>query len=185
MSIVLQSTGGGSVTINEPTTASNFTATLPAATGTVMVSGNQTAFSASNTGSQAITTATATKVSLQVEDFDTANCFDNTTTYAFTPTVAGYYQLNGSIYITSSITTSTCIAIIYKNGSAYQGGSFQSTSSAATNASGLVSSVVYLNGTTDYVELYAYASIGGTGNLINAGAFGLKCQFSGALVRVA
>jgi hypothetical protein len=39
MSIVLQSTGGGSVTINEPSTASNYTQTLPAATGTVVVAG--------------------------------------------------------------------------------------------------------------------------------------------------
>ena len=46
MSIVLQSSGGGSVTIQEPATASNFTATLPAATGDVMVSGNMPAFSA-------------------------------------------------------------------------------------------------------------------------------------------
>jgi hypothetical protein len=36
MSIVLQSTGGGSVTIAEPTTASNFTQTLPAANGTIV-----------------------------------------------------------------------------------------------------------------------------------------------------
>jgi len=36
MSIILQSSGGGSVTINEPTTASNFTQTLPAATGTIL-----------------------------------------------------------------------------------------------------------------------------------------------------
>jgi hypothetical protein len=35
MSLVLQSSGGGSVTIAEPTTASNFTQDLPAATGTV------------------------------------------------------------------------------------------------------------------------------------------------------
>ena len=39
MSIVLNSSGGGSVTINEPTTASNFTQTLPAGTGSVVVSG--------------------------------------------------------------------------------------------------------------------------------------------------
>jgi hypothetical protein len=39
MSLVLQSSGGGSVTINEPTTASNFTQTLPAADGTVVISG--------------------------------------------------------------------------------------------------------------------------------------------------
>ena len=39
MSIVLQSSGGGQITIQEPATASNFTQTLPAATGTVVVSG--------------------------------------------------------------------------------------------------------------------------------------------------
>jgi len=37
MSLVLQSSGGGSVTIAEPTTASNFTQTLPAADGTVAI----------------------------------------------------------------------------------------------------------------------------------------------------
>jgi hypothetical protein len=37
MSIVLQSSGGGQITINEPATASNFTQTLPAADGTVAV----------------------------------------------------------------------------------------------------------------------------------------------------
>jgi hypothetical protein len=37
MSLVLQSSGGGSVTIAEPTTASNFTQTLPAVTGNVVI----------------------------------------------------------------------------------------------------------------------------------------------------
>jgi len=36
MSLKLNSSGGGSVTIQEPTTASNFTLTLPASTGTVL-----------------------------------------------------------------------------------------------------------------------------------------------------
>ena len=35
MSLVLQSSGGGQITVQEPTTASNFTQTLPAATGTI------------------------------------------------------------------------------------------------------------------------------------------------------
>jgi hypothetical protein len=35
MSVILQSSGGGQITIQEPATASNFTQTLPAATGTV------------------------------------------------------------------------------------------------------------------------------------------------------
>jgi len=40
MSIVLQSSGGGSITLQEPSTASNFTHTLPASTGTVLTTGS-------------------------------------------------------------------------------------------------------------------------------------------------
>jgi len=36
MSLVLQSSGGGQITIQEPATASNFTQTLPAADGTIV-----------------------------------------------------------------------------------------------------------------------------------------------------
>jgi hypothetical protein len=43
MSLVLQSSGGGSITIQEPATASNFTQTLPAATGEVVVTGANSA----------------------------------------------------------------------------------------------------------------------------------------------
>ena len=39
MSVILQSSGGGQITIQEPATASNFTQTLPAADGTVVVTG--------------------------------------------------------------------------------------------------------------------------------------------------
>jgi hypothetical protein len=39
MSLILQSSGGGQITIQEPTTASNFTQTLPAADGTVVITG--------------------------------------------------------------------------------------------------------------------------------------------------
>jgi hypothetical protein len=40
MSLVLQSSGGGQITIQEPATASNFTQTLPAVSGTVITTGN-------------------------------------------------------------------------------------------------------------------------------------------------
>jgi len=36
MSLILQSSGGGQITIQEPATASNFTQTLPAANGTII-----------------------------------------------------------------------------------------------------------------------------------------------------
>lgn len=40
MSVVLQSSGGGSVTLQEPATASNFTLNLPAVTGTAVTTGD-------------------------------------------------------------------------------------------------------------------------------------------------
>jgi hypothetical protein len=43
MSLVLQSSGGGQITVQEPATASNFTQTLPAGTGTVVVNGANSA----------------------------------------------------------------------------------------------------------------------------------------------
>ena len=46
MAIKLQSSSGGSVTLDVPVTASNYSLTIPAKTGTAMVSGNMPAFSA-------------------------------------------------------------------------------------------------------------------------------------------
>jgi hypothetical protein len=40
MSLILQSSGGGQITIQEPATASNFTQTLPAADGTILTTGS-------------------------------------------------------------------------------------------------------------------------------------------------
>jgi hypothetical protein len=41
MSLILQSSGGGQITIQEPATASNFTQTLPASDGTILTSASQ------------------------------------------------------------------------------------------------------------------------------------------------
>jgi hypothetical protein len=41
MSLILQSSGGGQITIQEPTTASNFTQDLPAVDGTILTSASQ------------------------------------------------------------------------------------------------------------------------------------------------
>jgi len=73
-------------------------------TGTLaMVSGNMPAFlvypSASSTN---LTSSTWTKIVFNTEVFDTNNNFDSTTNYRFTPTVAGYYQINLQVYCSSS-----------------------------------------------------------------------------------
>ncbi len=155
MSLVLQSSGGGSVTIAEPVTASTLTATLPAATGTVMVSGNMPAFSAyRGSSNQSITASTFTKVQLNTEEFDTASAFDSTTNYRFTPQVAGYYQISGHIELDGTAPT-RLFSVIYKNGSAFKFGNDGVQTSAYKT---VVSALVYLNGSTDYIELYGWAN---------------------------
>lgn len=102
-----------------------------------------------------LSVGTPTKVAVNSETFDTDNCFD-TTNNRFQPTVAGYYQINASILFYGSGTSNVCYAAIYKNGSFYSGATaIYYVGNGTSNA--VLSDEVYLNGTTDYVELYGRA----------------------------
>lgn len=112
-------------------------------------------FSAKSTPSQSISANTATKATLGTENWDTNNNFASS---RFTPTVAGYYQINGAIsYVAGSGVTVRCT--IYKNGSGWQNGA--SFAASAANPTALASAIVYCNGSTDYVELYGFADSSG------------------------
>ena len=159
----------GSIILAAPAIAGGNTATLPNATGTVMVSGNMPAFSAYLSANQTVTTSTFVKVLLDAENFDTNNNFSSS---RFTPTIAGYYQISAGLRVP---TVSTPICVIYKNGSAYARGSYLATDGYNSVASALV----YCNGSTDYIELYGYT---------NATTFaGIQSEtfMSGVLVRTA
>jgi hypothetical protein len=159
MPLVLAGATSGSTTI-QATDAVTQTITLPNNTGTVLTTastfgGTGPAFSAYLSTNQSVSSATYTKVQCNTEEFDTNSNYDPTTNYRFTPTVAGYYQINGAIDIgTSSI--SAGIAVIYKNGSAFKFGVGFGGSNLFNFNRVTVSALVYLNGTTDYVELYGY-----------------------------
>ena len=142
----LNGSTSGSVTLNTVAVAGTNTATFPAATGTVMVSGNMPAFSAYLLADQSMTANTFTKVTINTKEFDTNSNF-NTSTYRFTPTVAGYYEVNSAVYPASTVTGIYCG--IYKNGSAFK-------AAWGTTASAAVSVLIYMNGSTDYLELYTY-----------------------------
>jgi hypothetical protein len=176
--IKLSTPSSGSISLSPADTASNLTITVPASTGTVMVSGNMPAFSAFASSSQSVSNNTFTKVTLQTEVFDTNNNFASST---FTPTVAGYYQINGLLRATGTSMTGA-IAVLYKNGSVYTyGQAFDGFS--ATSAQIMVSEVIYMNGSTDYVELYGY--ITATSPAFGYAANHINCRFSGCLVRSA
>jgi len=116
------------------------------------------AFSAYQTAGSAYGSATPTKVQFQTKEYDTASAFDNTTNYRFQPSVPGYYQINGGV--SGGVQSSYYSVNIYKNGVAYKTGGSYTTSGVTPN--GAVSSVVALNGTSDYVEIWVNAASGST-----------------------
>lgn len=154
--------GTGAFTIAAPATNTDRTLTLPDNTGTLISSGTAgvpiggPAFSARNNANQSVSNATFTKVQLSVEDFDTNNNFD-TSTYRFTPTVAGYYMVTACIPANSVITR--LLVSLYKNGSeVYRGTDLNVVSQQLILSA---STILYMNGSTDYLELYVYLQ-GGT-----------------------
>jgi hypothetical protein len=175
--------GTGSMTLAAPVTNSNQTATLPDATGTVMVSGNMPAFSAYASGSQTVSATTWTKVTLGTEIFDTNNNFASS---RFTPTVAGYYQINGSLRCSGTSGMSRVIVGIYKNGSEYARIFEPNFTTAIMNEMQLSGSlIIYLNGSTDYVELYGWINGVGTLSFIDAGNQAYTSSMTGCLLRTA
>lgn len=133
------------------------------------------AFGAYQSTLQSIPSATLTKVQFQTEEFDTANCFDSATNYRFTPSVAGYYQFNFAVGFAVAITN--LVVTLYKNGARLKDGQF---SSSATVISG--SSLVSMNGTTDYVEVFTFQGTGSAQNTSNAQN---QTYFQGYLARLA
>ena len=128
------------------------------------------AFHATRSASQTVSASTWTKLQLTTKDFDTASAFDNITNYRFQPTVAGYYQISGTVGCSSSTNVTSGYAYLYKNGAGYDttAPGIQSLGSAAGSIGGCQSTIMYMNGTTDYVELFGYVQ--GSGTLSITGA---------------
>lgn len=138
------------------------TVVINGTTGITVATAAAPAFSAYLNSTQSVANATFTKILCNTEEFDTNANYDNATNYRFTPTVAGYYQVNGSINFGSSV-TGICLCTIYKNGARAKDGAIIAYSAGSTAST--ASALIYLNGSTDYVELYAYQTSGSSQNV--------------------
>jgi hypothetical protein len=169
-SLIIKGDTSGAITLSAPNAAGDSTYTLPAVNGSVMVSGNMPAFSASITTITSISNNTFTKITYDNEIFDTNNNYTNS---IFTPTVAGYYYMVASLSGLSSFGTNAPIAI-FKNGG---------WDSVGVNVNGYanVAALFYANGTTDYFEVYQYQNSGTT----QSTSAQSQARFSGVLVRAA
>jgi len=151
---------------------------LPQAGLGTNVAGNGPAFSAYATATQSISNSTATKVVYDTEDFDTNTNFASN---RFTPTVAGYYQINVGLFCAGSATGGNILSL-YKSGSEY----VQLTRTLLSNAFNVFSTgscLVYCNGSSDFLEIFTTQNSGGTLSMGNGAKAG--CWFNGALVRSA
>lgn len=130
------------------------------------------AFSAYLTANQTVTASVWTKIPFETELFDTNSNF-NASNGRFTPTVPGYYQFNaGALFTGVGI---NAFVAIYKNGAPTNYGSAPNASSTNPVLTG--SALLYLNGTTDFVEVY-----GNTGDTAITGG-GRTTFFQGHLAR--
>ena len=123
------------------------------------------AFSAYASSSQNFSIGVWTKVLFQTEEFDTNNNFASST---FTPTVAGYYQINTTIAFGANSTSGEAVAL-YKNGTINKIGTYALNGNVGNRISS--NFLVYCNGSTDYIEIYA---------VNNTAANPLASQASGA-----
>jgi hypothetical protein len=135
---------------------------------------NAPAFSAYAGSATSLAATAFTKVEFSVEDFDTNGNFASS---RFTPTVAGYYQINAAVQLVGTITYA--MAALYKNGSAYKYSDQEQTQNDPIKS---ISALVYLNGSTDFVEVFAY---NGTVSPVNTVASALVTWFDGHLARIA
>jgi hypothetical protein len=145
---------------------------------TLAAMGNGPAFSAYTVTAQAIPSSTFTKIQFNVKTFDTASTYDATTNYRFQPLVAGYYQVNANVSCGGGSAGYVQCAI-YKNGGAYSSGSSVPNNNVVGGMV-MASALLYLNGSTDYVEFYVWQNQGSSTNLQTSAGFN---TFSAAMVR--
>ena len=131
-----------------------------------LIGGNNTpSFYATLSSDQTISDATATKVQLNNEILDTDNNFDNSSNYRFTPTTSGKYLIFGAVMLNAQSNTNMDVFEFYlqKNSDVIA----QTTNTFLNNpireTQGTLSCVVDMNGSSDYIEMYAYIDTGSNG----------------------
>jgi hypothetical protein len=148
---------GGDNSIITSDGAGSFTASSSLASSVQSVGGiqNTPSFLVIKTTAQSIGSGVYTTIQFDNEIYDTDNCF-STSTYRFTPTVAGKYWVYGQMRSNSSSDFTSWQPFIYKNGSKLIG----TNNSHWHFESVHFGVVVDFNGSTDYVEVRGYQDSG-------------------------
>lgn len=109
-------------------------------------------FRAYVSGAQNMTTTKA-KVTFDAETFDTDGDFDSSTNYRHTPQTAGKYLYHCSLQVQSLTDAKSVLLYIRKNGSDVT--QFRTHQSGSDMLNISVTDIIDMNGSTDYVEIWA------------------------------
>jgi hypothetical protein len=131
---------------------------------------NTPAFEAYLSSVQSVSSNVTTLIEFDTEIFDTDGCYDNTTNYRFTPTVAGKYMVYSNTLFFGTGDTQAATIFIYKNGSVYKSTNIDPVNSSLSLNKGNVinTAIIDMNGTTDYIEIFGNVQ-SGSGQLFDNG----------------
>ena len=134
-------------------------------------------FRASASTTQTISNNTTTKVAFDTVVYDTNSNY-NTSTYRWTPNIAGYYEITIDL-VFNGVASGVFAPLLEKNGSSIA--AYDVANFGANYPSGMLTYIVYMNGTTDYVEAFIYQNSGSNGTTL--GARPDSMWFQGTMVR--
>ena len=161
-------------TVNPPNASvgtSQLASSLDLSSKTITLASNMTntpSFWVKLSGTQSIADNTQVDIQFNNEQLDTDNCF-NTSTYTFTPNVAGYYFINVQILLNAQNPSDFFLGRVFllKNGSQ----EFFAQHDNRNTASGFGQTIsaygiVYANGTTDAFKIAGLCDENTGGNII-------------------
>ncbi len=112
-------------------------------------------FAAARTTDQTVASGAFTKIQFDTETYDPQSDYDNSTNYRYTPSSAGYYIASTSISFYNSNGAAQLQVKLYKNGSEFAFSSGSHVQSGGYGVSVSFSHIVQMNGSSDYIEVYA------------------------------
>jgi hypothetical protein len=180
VAIVGNPSGTGVFTIQSPNTSTDRTLTLPDETGTVLSSASSTTanipiFSVKLSANASLSSATWLVIPFDVKDVDSHSEYSSST-YQWTPQIAGWYCLNYSLVLSNIGSGVESWAQVYKNGTGIRN-IMDVDMNRLWGLSG--STMVYANG-SDYFDLRIYVSASSSDSMLSGES---NTRFSGFLVR--
>ena len=140
-------------------------------------------FEAVISSAQDVSDNSYTKIAMSVENLDSANAYDNSTNYRFTPQTAGkyycYLHINGLAANAGNGNMREIGGSIYKNGSRYAETFHDHNDNDGRQGGVSCMAIITFNGSSDYIEAYGYVNTvdGSNGRIDHSGSPSARTRF--------